>query len=159
MTPTPASAKVETVRGASRMDLAGGWASIVCALHCAVLPLAISALPGAGLEVLDNHGFDRGFAIFVALFGLVVIGAGYCPHRIRVVVAAYVAAVVLLFLGAFSGDHGIVHAVLLSLGGALMATAHLTNRDGVRRHGCSRNVFADLVDALTRRSALERASR
>ena len=136
-----------------RLDLAGGWASIICALHCAALPLLLTLLPGAGLEVLDNHSFDALFAGLVVLFGLVVIGTGYCPHRVRAVLALFGGAVVFLALGAFSADHGLRHAALLSLGGALMASAHLINRDGVRRHGCERNLFADLVAALGRRDS------
>jgi hypothetical protein len=136
-----------------RLDLAGGWASIVCALHCAALPLLLTALPGAGLEFLDNHSFDALFAAIVVVFGLVVIGTGYCPHRVRVVLALFAAAAVLLALGAFSEDHGFRHALLLSLGGASMAAAHLVNRDGVRRHGCERNLFVDVAAALSRRDS------
>ena len=36
-----------------------------------------------------------------------------------------------------------VTAALLSIGGALMASAHLINRDGIRHHGCLRNPFRD----------------
>lgn len=136
-----------------RLDLAGSWASIVCALHCAALPLVLAALPGAGLEVLDNHSFDGLFAAAVILFGLIVIGGGYCPHRVRVVLAAFIGAVVFLAFGALSADHGMRHAALLSLGGALMATAHLINRDGIRRHGCVRNMFADLAAAVARKDS------
>ena len=130
-------------RHARHLDLAGGWASIVCALHCALLPLAIALLPGAGLDVLDNHDFDAYFAAFVILFGTVVIGTGYCPHRIRMVLTVFVAAAVALLLGALDGDHGWRHAALLSIGGALMASAHLINRDGIRHHQCQSNPFRD----------------
>ena len=125
------------------LDLAGGWASIICALHCALLPVLVAVLPGAGLDVLDNHDFDAYFAAFVILFGTVVIGTGYCPHRIRLVLVTFVAATIALLFGALDGDHGWRHAALLSIGGALMASAHLINRDGIRHHHCLRNPLRD----------------
>jgi hypothetical protein len=138
------SSSIDTTRAPSRhLDLAGGWASIICAVHCALLPLALAIVPGTGLDVLDNHAFDAYFAAFVILFGTVVIGTGYCPHRIRLVLAAFVAATIALLFGALDGDHGWRHAALLSLGGALMASAHLINRDGIRHHHCLRNPFRD----------------
>ena len=106
-----------------------------------MLPVLIAVLPGAGLDVLDNHDFDAYFAAFVIVFGSIVIGTGYCPHRIKMVLVAYVGAVIALLFGAFDGDHGWRHAALLSIGGALMASAHLINRDGIRHHHCVRNPF------------------
>jgi hypothetical protein len=125
------------------LDLAGGWASILCAIHCAVLPLLVAIVPGAGLDVLDNHDFDAYFAAFVILFGTIVIGTGYCPHRLKMVLAAFTVATISLLFGALDGDHGWRHAALLSIGGALMASAHLINRDGIRHHHCMRNPFRD----------------
>lgn len=145
------SSPAEPSRPARHLDLAGGWASLLCAMHCAVLPLLLALLPGIGLEILDNHSFDAVFAAFVILFGTVVIGSGYCPHRVWIVGASFVGAATLLTFGAFTADHGLRHAVLLSLGGTLMATAHLINRAGIRRHGCMRNLFADLRAHVARR--------
>jgi hypothetical protein len=132
------------------LDVAGGWASLVCAVHCAFLPIALAAVPGMGLELLDNAWFDRAFAISVGLFGMVVLGAGLCAHRFRVVSLLYVAAVSLLFLGAFAMPDGlpIVRGIVLAAGGSAMALAHFVNRAGVLRHGCARNLYAELFAKL-----------
>ena len=132
------------------LDVAGGWASLVCAVHCAFLPIALAAVPGIGLELLDNAWFDRVFAISVGLFGLIVLGSGLCAHRFRVVSLLYVAAVSLLYLGAFAMEDGapIVRGIVLAVGGSAMALAHFVNRAGVLRHGCARNLWAELFQRL-----------
>jgi hypothetical protein len=122
-------------RAQSLLDALGAWASGLCAAHCIALPVLVVALPGAGLEAFDSPLFDRGFAIFVVLFGAVVIGGGACLQRLRLVCTTYVLSVALLFAGAFAAGHGPRHAAMLALGGTLMAVAHLTNRSGVRRYG------------------------
>ena len=128
------------------LDLAGGWASLICAVHCAFLPIVLAAVPGVGLELLDNEWFDRAFAISVGLFGLVVLGAGLCAHRFRLVSLLYVAAVCLLYLGAFAMAERapIVRGIVVATGGSAMALAHFVNRAGVLRHGCARNLWAEL---------------
>jgi hypothetical protein len=133
------------------LDLAGGWASLVCAVHCALLPIALAALPGIGLELLDNPLFDRAFAVSVALFGLVVLGSGLCAHRLRLVALLYGIAVALLCTGAFvmpAGTDAVVRGVVLAAGGSCMALAHFVNRGGIRRHGCARNLWLELAALL-----------
>ena len=132
-----------------RLDAVGALASFLCAVHCAALPVLLATLPLAGFEILASHTVERVFVTFAALFGLVVIGSGYCAHRTRVVATCYLAAVVLLFNGAFLTDHGLTHAALLATGGVLLGLAHAINRQGVRRHGCSRNLWKQLAAAVT----------
>ena len=107
-------------------------------------------LPGLGLELLDSPWFDRTFALSVALFGLVVLGAGLCGHRLRLVGFLYLTAVALLCVGAFGIENGagILRGAVLATGGACMATAHFVNRAGVRLHGCARNLWRELFTTL-----------
>jgi hypothetical protein len=121
-------------RWSARLDMLGAAASFVCAGHCVLLPLAVSALPYAGLESFDSPTFDRAFATFAVAFGLVVIGGGACRQRLRLVGSLFVAGVVLLAAGL--APIGGWHHVALALGGAAIAAAHLTNRHGIRHHGC-----------------------
>jgi hypothetical protein len=129
----------------ARLDAVGATAAFVCALHCAALPVLLATLPLAGLEVLASHALERVFVVVALLFGLAVIGSGYCTHRTKVVAACYVAAAVLMVNGAFLFPHGWTHAALLGLGGTLLGFAHAINRSGVRKHGCSRNLWADVL--------------
>jgi hypothetical protein len=121
-------------RWSARLDMLGAAASFVCAAHCVLLPIAVSSLPYAGLESFDSPAFDRAFALFAVLFGLLVIGTGACRQRLRIVGSLFGAGVVLLATGL--APIGTLHHVALALGGAAIAAAHLTNRHGIRHHGC-----------------------
>jgi hypothetical protein len=119
-----------------RLDLLGATASALCAAHCALLPLLVAALPFSGLEAFESHVFDRGFVIGATLLAVLVIGSGCCRHRLRWVIAIFALAEVLLVAGAFFTHERIAHALLLALGGALLASAHLINRHGLKHHRC-----------------------
>jgi hypothetical protein len=118
----------------AHLDWIGAAASFVCALHCALLPLAVAALPWAGLESFDSPAFDRAFAAFAVAFGLLVIGTAACRQWLRTVASLYVVGVVLLAAGL--APTGAWHHAVLALGGASIAAAHLVNRHGIRHHGC-----------------------
>ena len=124
-----------------RLDAVGAGASFLCALHCAAMPVLLSTLPLAGLEVLGDHRLEQAFVVSAALFGFVVIGSGYCRHRLAIVALLYLAGVGSLVAGAFFATTVVAHAVLLAGGGVLLGTAHALNRRGVLRHGCARNAF------------------
>jgi hypothetical protein len=130
-----------------RLDAVGAMASFVCAVHCAAMPLILSTVPLAGIELLADHRIEQVFVVLAALFGLVVIGAGYCKHRLRWVALLYLVGVVSLMVGAFGGMHGIMHASLLAAGGVLLGSAHAVNRRAVRRHGCAQNAWQQLANA------------
>ena len=124
-----------------RLDTVGAAASYLCALHCAALPVLLSTLPVAGLELFGDHRLEQAFVVSAALFGFVVIGSGYCRHRLAGVALAYLAGVASLVGGAFFATTVVTHAVLLAGGGVLLGTAHVLNSRGVARHGCARSAF------------------
>ncbi|HVF35871.1 MAG TPA: MerC domain-containing protein [Candidatus Saccharimonadia bacterium] len=125
-----------------QLDLVGAGASFLCAVHCAVMPVLLSTLPLAGIEVLADHRVEQVFVVSAALFGPLVIGSGYCRHRIAAVAFAYLAGVASLFAGAYFAHGAAAHAVLLAGGGVMLGIAHAMNRRGVLRHRCARNAFA-----------------
>ena len=110
-------------------DRFGATASFLCAVHCAALPLVIAALPALGLSFLANHRFERGFIAFASVLALTTLVVGFRRHRqFR---AFWFLAPGILFLCA-----GIIvdfeqsataHAVLVAIGGTLVAISHLTN--------------------------------
>jgi hypothetical protein len=134
---SPIADKLRTDSMLPSLDALGAAASAACALHCALIPLAAAVMPYVGLGALDSAAFDRGFAAFAIVFGLVVIGGGYCRHRMRLLLALFSAAVALLIVGVTVAHTSAWHAVALALGGSLMAAAHLVNRHGVKHHGCT----------------------
>lgn len=110
-------------------DRFGASASFLCAVHCALLPAVIAIVPALGLSFLANHDFERGFIAFASALALTTAVIGFRRHRRFRAFWFLISGVLFLALGAFSDfDHGNVsHAVLVSIGGTLVALAHLVN--------------------------------
>jgi len=129
-----------------RLDWLGAWAAFVCALHCAAVPILIGLAPFVGAHWWATHVFDQWAVTIALLFGAAVIGAAYCTHRWRVVLALYASAALLMISGAFvMHEPAIWHALLLAAGGLLLATAHVVNRRSAMRHHCTRNLWTQLL--------------
>ena len=118
----PASAATVTDRG-------GATASLLCAVHCALLPFVLASLPLIGLGFLADHRFERGFILFACTLALASIGVGFRRHRHFRAFWFVVPGLVLLLVGGFVdfGSAIYTHAVLVSIGGTLVALAHVTN--------------------------------
>ncbi|WP_395680964.1 MerC domain-containing protein [Dokdonella sp.] len=110
-------------------DRFGATASFLCALHCAALPLLMAVLPALGLGFLANHEFERAFIAFASVLALASLAIGFRRHRRVRAFWFLVPGVVLLLLGIVIDIDGqpLTHAVLVSLGGTLVALSHLTN--------------------------------
>ena len=111
-------------------DRLGAMASFLCALHCALLPFVLAALPAFGLGFLADHGFEHAFIFFASLLALLTLIQGYRRHRAPRALALVLPGLLLLWIGGFvvdSHDTLLWHAVLVAMGGSLVAAAHLTN--------------------------------
>ncbi|NZA27607.1 MerC domain-containing protein [Luteimonas sp. SJ-92] len=121
MDATPSS-----LRHADRLGFA---ASFLCAVHCALLPLALALLPALGLNLGGWIDFDQAFVVFATLLGLTTMTLGYRRHRAFRAWALLLPGLALVWLGAFSPlhDHTLGHAAIMVAGGLLLAGAHLLN--------------------------------
>lgn len=110
-------------------DRFGATASFVCAVHCAVLPLVIAVLPALGLGFLANHEFERAFIACASVLALASLAVGFRRHRRYHAFWFLVPGVLLLLAGIIVDIDGapFAHALLVSLGGTLVAISHLTN--------------------------------
>jgi MerC mercury resistance protein len=110
-------------------DRFGATASFLCAVHCAALPLVIAALPAIGLGFLANHRFERGFIAFASVLALSTLIMGFRRHRQFRAFWFLVPGILLLTAGIIVDfeQSATLHAVLVSIGGTLVAVSHLTN--------------------------------
>ncbi len=118
-----------------RLDAFGSAASMICALHCALLPMAAVAMPLSAIELLGNHEFELGFVAFALLFGATVLSIGVSRSSRHRVAGLFAAALVFLLIGLSMHGHGLAHAVWMALGGLCLGSAHALNRHSVRTHG------------------------
>lgn len=128
---TPASVVRRSVRRpAPLLDRLGATGSLICAIHCALLPLVIVLLPSLGVASWLDRGFEQAFVAFASLLGLFTLAWGYRLHRAVRALGMLVPGLAALWLGVlFDPLHEAVlpHAIVMTLGGTLLGLAHLAN--------------------------------
>ena len=128
--PTRPAAAPGVRRPAPLLDRLGATGSLLCAIHCALLPLLIAILPSLGIATWLGEDFERGFVLFASLLGLFTLIWGYRRHRAVRALGMLVPGLSALWLGvAFAPLHETVvpHALVMTLGGTLVGLAHLAN--------------------------------
>ena len=63
------------------LDALGISASLICAIHCAILPLFFTSLPLFGLEILHNKIFEYGMIAFALIIGSYALYHGWKKHH------------------------------------------------------------------------------
>ncbi|WP_073406165.1 MerC domain-containing protein [Mucilaginibacter sp. OK098] len=111
----------------SKLDNVGMTASILCAVHCAIVPLLITSLPLLGLGFLANPWVEWSMITFAVFIGFYAIGLSYVRSHHRIL------PLVLLFGGFLVIIIGHIYvtswreAIIVPFGGLLIATAHFFN--------------------------------
>jgi hypothetical protein len=114
----------------SILDRLGATGSLLCAIHCALLPVVIAVLPSLGIATWLGDGFERGFVVFASLLGLFTLVQGYRRHRALRALSLLVPGLAALWFGiGYETLHHdvLVHAVIMTFGGTLVGLAHLAN--------------------------------
>lgn len=131
------------------LDKVGAVASIACAIHCAILPIAISLSAAGVFSFLDNGPVEWGFVLLASVVGTVSAWRGYRKHgnkTVAVVLATAALGLVLATLshhghGAHEPDH--LLAWVFPLIGLTIAIAHIVNLRLCRAcHGCEAHEHA-----------------
>jgi len=116
------------------MKNVGMWASIVCAIHCTVVPLLAILVPTTGVYLFINETFEFVLLALSLLFNITNICFGYRQHKSNKAVAVLALGLFLFVVGRLLHHHN--HHVefqfdlfnlFMILGGALMALSSLMN--------------------------------
>jgi hypothetical protein len=118
-----------TERLARAGDRVGIWGSLLCALHCALLPVLFAALPALGLSELSWIDLDQAFTVFATLLGVTVLTQGYLRHRAFHAWLVMIPGLALVWFGSFGAmhTHSSAHVLVMVSGGFAIAAAHLVN--------------------------------
>jgi len=129
------SGQTGTSRGWQSADRIGAIASFLCAIHCALLPFVLAALPLVGLEFLADHRFERGFVAFACVLAVIALVRGFRRHQQPLPLLLAIPGLLLLVSGVTWAEGGLtlVHSALVTSGGLLLATAHFVNLRRDRR--------------------------
>jgi hypothetical protein len=114
----------------SWLDRLGATGSLVCAVHCAVLPLLIALLPALGLSGWLGENFERAFVVFASLLGVFSLASGYRRHRVLRALGMLLVGLAVLWTAMLYKPlhHSVIeHAVAMTFGGTLVGLAHLLN--------------------------------
>jgi len=114
-------------KGRSKLDSVGMTASVLCAIHCAIVPFLITILPLIGLGFLANPLVEWSMIVFALFIGVYAIGLSYIhTHHKPLPVLLLVGGFSIIIIGHLlvSGWH---EALVVPVGGLMIATAHFFN--------------------------------
>jgi len=113
------------------LDTLGISASLICAIHCAVLPLFFTSLPLFGLEVLHNKIFEYGMIAFAAGIGAYALYHGWKKHHHKTLplILFFIGIVLLVLKEVFIAEH----LILLLPAVAFIISAHILNYSDCRK--------------------------
>lgn len=112
------------------LDRFGAAGALICAIHCAVLPLLVALAPSLALSVWLDDAFEVGFVVFASLLGVFSLVQGYRRHRALRALSLLLPGLAALWLGVWYPplhDAEVPHAVAMTFGGTLVGLAHLVN--------------------------------
>lgn len=110
-------------------DRVGVFGSLLCAVHCALMPLLLAALPAFGLGLTGLADIDQMVVVFATVLGVTSLTLGFRRHRTFRAWVLLVPGLLLVWAGSFTSlhDHSAAHVLLMVAGGLLIAGAHLLN--------------------------------
>jgi len=118
-------------------DSLGAFAAAICAVHCAVLPIVLALLPTLGVGVLASREFEFLYVGFATALALTSLVQGYRRHRVYRALSFAVPGLLAVWAGVLIPavhENVVAHAVVMTIGGSLIAIAHLVNLKLTHRH-------------------------
>ena len=116
-------------------DALGIGTSILCAIHCALLPVLMSTLPIFGVNIIHNLIFEWGMIVLAFVVGSYSLFHGYIKHhRSLVPVLIFSFGFVFLVLKQFFVQYEIPFLIIAVV---LIISAHFYNYRLCHRSKCS----------------------
>jgi hypothetical protein len=116
------------------MKKVGVWASVICAIHCTILPLLMILLPTAGVYLFINETFEFVLLGISLLFNITNVCFGYRQHKSNKAVAVLSLGLFVFVIGRLMHNHSEDHKIHFDLfnifmivGGLLMALSSWIN--------------------------------
>ena len=111
-------------------DRLGIALSVVCLVHCLLLPFAVAAIPLLAAPWLESNGVHIAMAVLLLPVALLAVIPGLRVHGRKSVAAAMLAGLSLISTAAFAGEALLTREWeigLTVLGGAILVCAHAVN--------------------------------
>ncbi len=102
-------------------------ASVLCAIHCAIVPILITSLPLLGLGFLANPLLEWGMITLALFIGFYAIGLSYFRTHHKPLPIILLTTGFLVILAGHLLITGWHEAIIVPVGGLLIAAAHFFN--------------------------------
>ncbi len=109
-----------------RLDHLGIGVAVLCAIHCALLPVIITMLPMFGLRFLAHPLLEMGIILLSLIIALASLSRSWRRHRSWLPGGLVIAGFTLILTGHF-GVPEATEWLFLTAGSTLVAVAHLVN--------------------------------
>lgn len=113
-------------------DAMGITTSVVCAIHCAVLPLLFTSLPFWGVDIIKDKIFEYCMIGLAFLIGVIALSHGYRKHHHKLSPIVIFAVGFLFLLGKEWQPN--IEIPLLIIAVCVILTAHYLNYRWCRKH-------------------------
>ncbi len=110
-----------------KLDHIGFTASLLCAIHCAVMPLVITILPIIGLEFLSSPWIEGGMIVLSIVIGLCSLVPSYMKYHRNIIAILLLFIGFVMVLGTRLGALDQLESIVVPIGGTLIALAHYVN--------------------------------
>lgn len=115
------------------LDALGIGASLLCAVHCAVLPVLVTLLPLLGLRMQGNEKLEHALLACTFVIGVAALLKGYRRYRQLQPLLWFLAGFAGLLLGHYSLPPAWQPAVIAA-GAVCIIIAHIRNLHKCRMH-------------------------
>ena len=110
----------------ANIDFFGFLNSFLCAIHCSIFPLLISLGMLEGLFWVEHFWLEMTFLFLSIFFASLSLFKSYKTHRRMEALLMVFLGLTCLFIG-LNIDHGIVQTIIMTVGGLIIAIAHIVN--------------------------------
>ncbi|WP_462266807.1 MerC domain-containing protein [Mucilaginibacter sp.] len=120
----------------TKLDHIGIGVSILCAIHCALLPVVITMLPLIRLKFLTHPAIELSIILTSLSIGLISLGKSWRSHQSYLPFGLLVAGFLSIAAEHFWNLNGLGW-LLLVMGSILISLAHLFNWKLLRQCACN----------------------
>ncbi|WP_316737193.1 MerC domain-containing protein [Pedobacter aquatilis] len=118
---------MKLLKSAINLDRLGITASVLCAIHCALIPIIITFLPLWGMSFLANEWVEIGMILMSLCLGIWSLGSSYKKEHHKIYpIYVLISGFLLIAFGHFSG-YEFLEPILIPIGGFVIASAHFIN--------------------------------
>lgn len=119
--------KTQVIENNTKLKRVGFFLSLICAIHCAAVPLIILVVPAISTELLHNKFLELGLIVLGALVAGKMLSRDFLHiHKHAFPLLLSLLGFIIQLIGLYAAGHNNSHLVLMA-GSVIIALAYLAN--------------------------------